>query len=510
MALFESMLTLLLVAILLLQLSRGLPIPYPALMATAGVVVALLPWAPAIEIDPQLALVLFLSPVLLDAAYDLPPRSLRPHWPSLFALAAVAVLLTTAAVAWVGVTMAGLPIAAAIALGAIVAPPDAAAAVAMLGRFTLPRATVTVLKGESLLNDATALLIFGAALDAASSGSFTDHLPQLALAAPGGLVLGVVFGLAYSRIAARVADTLSGTLLQFAATFAVWLLAEHLNLSPVLAVVANAMTIARTLPERISPRSRVHSYAVWEAVVFLLNILAFLLTGLQAREILARLEPGQLWPALGFAAMVLATVVVVRLAWVLLCNRLFHWLAPPAMRRFSLGQGAVVGWCGMRGVVTMAAALGLPQEFPGRDLILLSALAVVLGTLVLQGLTLGPLIRLLRFAPDESLPRDLAKARMALLDAGLATLDGRQDGAAQALREAYLAEKTAIGDGHQPRAVTDHARLSRSALRAKRETLIGLRRRGEIDDDVFHALEQELDWGELAASPPDRFEMVEG
>jgi Na+/H+ antiporter len=513
MALFESILTLVLVAIVLLQVSRRLTIPYPTMLATAGVVVAALPWSPDIAMDPHFALALFIAPALLDAAFDLPPRALRRHWLPLLALAAFAVILTTAAVAWAGVVLAGLPIAAAIALGAIVAPPDAAAAAAMLGRFALPRRTVMVLKGESLLNDAVALLIFSAAVEAASApASLPGLLPELAMAIPGGLLIGIVTGKAYVALSPRLAGTLGGTLFEFVTTFGVWVIADRLHLSAILSVVAYAMTVARYIPDRQSPRDRVHSYSVWEASVFLLNVLAFLLLGLQARAIVTRLDPEQMWRALGFAGAVLAIVILVRLVWVVIYNRLINYLAKirAGMKPPTLAQGLVVSWCGMRGLVTLATALALPATFPSRDLIVLSALAVVLGTLIVQGLTLGPLIRMLQFKPDLSFDSELSSARLALLDAALSDLADRQDEPAAHLRREYRAERTAAADVRHPQGVTEIDHLRIHGIVAKRRTLSEMRRSGGIDDDVFHALEQELDWAELASSPPERLEIVEG
>lgn len=513
MALFESLLTLAAVAIVLLQVSRRLTIPYPTMLAISGVAVAALPWSPSIGIDPQLALALFIAPALLDAAYDLPPRELRRHWPALFALAGIAVLLTTAAVAWAGVALAGMPLAAAIALGAIVAPPDAAAAAAMLARFKLPRRMVTVLKGESLLNDAVALLIFSAAVGAASAqATVWDQVPELALAVPGGLLIGVLIGMSYVRLSPALAGTLGGTLFEFVTTFAAWIIAERLHFSAILSIVAFAVTIARYLPERQSARDRVHSYAVWETFVFILNVLAFLLMGLQARAIVARLDQAQLWEALGFAGIVLGIVAAVRIAWAFSYNRFTHALAVVrgTRRPPGLAQAAVVSWCGMRGLVTLAIALALPDAFPARDLIVLSAFVVVLGTLVVQGLTLGPLIRMLRIGPDESFDRELSAARMALLNAAVASLGDRSDGAAPRLRADIVAERAATAEGGDPQAGSEATQLRLQTILVQRKLLAGLRRAGQIDDDIFHALEQELDWAELAASPPGRFEIVEG
>lgn len=512
MILFESMLTLMLVAILFLQVSRRLAIPYPAMLAAAGVVVAALPWSPDIGIDPHLALALFIAPALLDAAYDLPPRTLLRNWLPLLALAGVAVLLTTAVVAWLGVVWAGLPLAAAIALGAIVAPPDAAAATAVLGRFQLPRRTVTILLGESLLNDAVALLIFSAAVSVAAKESWSSLLPALSLAVPGGLLFGFLLGRLYVVLFPILRDTLGGTLFQFVATFGAWVLAERLHLSAILAVVTFAMTLGHHVPERQSARERVHSYAVWEATVFLLNVLAFLLMGLQAREIVARLHPSEIWQALGFAGAVLVAVIGTRLLWVMLYNRLVNWYGAgrPNMAVPSLAQGIVVSWCGMRGLVTLATALALPGDFPGRDLILLCALAVVLGTLVLQGLTLGPLIRLLRFEKDTSFDRELASTRTVLLETALDILAEDTSDAATRVRDIYQEERNISAEGNHPREVTDVHRLRRDAIEVKRKKLAELRRTNVIDDDVFHALVEELDWAELASTPPSRVHMEEG
>src|SRR6185312_5385275 len=280
MALFESILTLLLLAIVLLQVSRRLGIPYPTMLAAAGLCVAALPWAPEISLDPDLVLVLFIAPAILDAAYDFPLRAIRQYWIPLVALAFGAVVVTTAAVAWVGVAFAGLPVAAAFALGAIVSPPDAAAAVAMLNRPSVPRKTATVLKGESLLNDATALMIFGLSVRLTYAGTTPGPvLAQLALAVPGGILLGIVFGRVAGWFVPYLAGTLGSILFQFAATFSVWLIAEKLGLSAILAVVATAMTAAQRTGSA-SARDRLHTNSIWSVVVFLLNVLAFLFVGL--------------------------------------------------------------------------------------------------------------------------------------------------------------------------------------------------------------------------------------
>ena len=240
-------------------------------------------------------------------------------------LALVAVILTTAAVALVGWKLAGLPIAAAIALGAIVAPPDAAAAAAVLDQFRPPRRIMAILQGESLLNDATALLIYRMAVVAAAGPLLLGSaVPMVALSAIGSVVLGYVLARLFGVIIRRVDDPASATILQFVGTFGVWILADRIGLSAIITLVVYAMTIARTAPRETPARNRVSSYSVWETAVFVLNVLAFVMMGLQARPIIERLSGGDMAGALLFAGAVLLTVIVVRLAWVLGCGALIR------------------------------------------------------------------------------------------------------------------------------------------------------------------------------------------
>lgn len=499
MALFQSILTLLTLSILLLQVSRRLRIPYPTMLAMAGVGVAALPWAAALTIDPRLALALFIAPAILDSAFDFPLRAIRRFWLSLLILAVGAVLVTTAAVAWAGVVLGGLPLAAAIALGAIVSPPDAAAAAAMLNRPDLPRSTATVLKGESLLNDAVALLIFGVALQITENGGSVLHaLPQISLAIPGGLLLGIAAGFIASFIMKFLVGTLGGILFQFVMAFSVWLLAQQLQLSAILAMVAAAMTIAQR--DRRQPAlDRFHSYAVWGLLVFVLNVLAFLFVGLEARGIVRSLDADHLRQDLAFAGIVLAIVVVVRIIIVMAYNRAVQ----PLIRRLRLGpgpsinQGIVASWCGMRGMVTLAAAMALPEDFPHRDLVVLSALAVVLGTLVIQGLTLEPLIRLLHFPPDSSHEEEKARVRSVLTDSAIDSLRERDDATAMALRQELQLEMI---DHQAPGRIVgglDGMRLE--AIRMQRQLLLSMRRQCAVDEEVFRALELEMDLYELSS-----------
>ena len=506
MQLFEITLILLALAVVFLQIARRLRLPYPSLLALAGGCVALLPFAPHMGIQPQLALALFVAPAVLDSAFDMPPREMLRIWVPLVSLAVVLVLLTTAAVAWAGVALAGLPIAAAIALGAIVAPPDAAAASAVLREFSLPRRTLAVLQGESLLNDAVALLLFGLAVTAAVApdGAWRSLAPRLLVAVPGGAVLGVLSAQFGIRIFTKLAGTLSLVLAQFLVGYGTWILAERLQLSPIVAEVALAAVIAHYMPSRTSARDRVNSYAVWATMVFVLNVLAFLLMGLQARDILSQLQSDALTHALGFAGIVLGIVIGVRLAYVMtygfvlrmfrhFFERILHSRVP------SASIGVLTSWCGMRGLVTLATALALPPEFPSRDVIVLSAFMVVLGTLILQGFTIRPLIALLHITPDDSLDEEVGQTRNAMLEAALKELQGIPGDGAAALRAEYGAVRAGNVGRAQPD--TEYDNMRRRAILAERLLLADWRRRGRIQDDAYHLLEDELDRAELHVAP---------
>ena len=507
MQLFEVTLILLTIAVVLLQLARHLLVPYPSLLALVGGCVAVLPFAPHLGIQPQLALALFVAPAVLDTAFDMPPRELLRNWVPLVSLAVVLVLLTTAAVAWAGVRLGGLPLAAAIALGAIVAPPDAAAAAAVLREFSLPRRTVAVLQGESLLNDAVALLVFGLAVTAAVTpgGAWQSLAPRLLIAVPGGAVLGVLSGKLSMRVFPKVAGTLSMIIVQFLFTYGTWLLAERLQFSPIVAVVALAAVVARYMPSRTSARDRVNTNAVWATVVFILNVLAFLLMGLQARDILSQLQSAALTHALAFAGIVLAVVIGVRFIYVMMYGFVLRRFRSFFERRVlrskvpNAGIGVLVSWCGMRGLVTLATALALPRPFPGRDVIVLSAFIVVLGTLILQGFTMRPLIEILHIEPDSSLDEDVRKTRNAMLEAAMQKLSEISGDSAAAVRAEYGASREGNLNRLQP--VTSYNELRMQAIGVERQLLAEWRRAGRIQDDTYHLLEDELDRAELHAAP---------
>jgi CPA1 family monovalent cation:H+ antiporter len=326
------------------------------------------------------------------------------------------------------------------------------------------------------------------------------------LAIPGGLLLGVAFGFAMGWISRFVGATLGGNLLQFLNTFLVWLLAAHLHLSAVLAVVACAMTVARATQSAGSPRMRVHSFAVWASVLFVLNVLAFLLMGMQARLIIEEMSPQRLREAAAVSALVVLAVVVTRFVVVMGWGRLAQRFASlrGGLSAPTLGQGIVVSWSGMRGLVTLATAFALPPAFPQRDLVVLAAFATVLATLVVQGVTLTPLIRLLKLNSLDDGADRLMEARKALAKAGLAQIETSGDAADLTLRELYQLKGAADAAPDATERLAGYRALGLELVAGQRQELQRLRDEQRIDVDGFYALQEEIDWRELTLLPEDQ------
>ncbi len=508
---FEIVIVLLLLAAALAAGARRIGAPYPALLALAGAGLALMPGVPAVTLDPELALALFVAPVLLDAAFDASPRDLREHWRPVASLALITVALTVAAVAltvrWL---VPALPWPAAIALGAIVAPPDAAAATAVLRQLRPPHRLMVILEGESLFNDASALLIYRLAVGAAAAGTISGWsiLPTLLLVTLGSIVLGMALARAMLWMTARIQDVATAVIVQFIGTFGVWIIAERLHLSGILTMVVFAMSVARTAPDLIPARIRIPSYAVWEVAVFLLNALAFILVGLQLKPIVRELDRSALLYYSGIAVAVCGAVILIRIVWAMGAN-LVRGPRTPEGRRHAI----VVAWCGMRGTVTLAAALALPAAFPQRDLILFTSFLVVLGTLVMQGLTLKPLMALLRIEQDNEVDREVRLARVETLRAGAAALADTAAGseATDLVRRKYRVRLEQAETRLQPPRLgaevpnrdREYAAAARAAMAAERRRLSALRADGTIGDDAFHKIEEELDRAELSAEAMD-------
>ena len=504
MAVFQLVLVLLLGGAALSAIARRINAPYPALLAVAGGALALVPGTPQVTLDPELALALFVAPVLLDAAFDSSPRDMKREWRWVAGLALGAVLVTIAAVAvvarWI---VPAMPWAAAIALGAIVAPPDAAAASAVLKQLRPPHRLLVILEGESLFNDATALLVYRLAVGAAVTGVVPGWgaIPEMLLAAAGSVALAAVYARLILWLNPRIHDVPTTVIVQFMGVFALWILAERLHLSAILTMVVFAILVARRAPDQMPARLRIPSYAVWEVTVFVLNVLAFILVGLQLRPIVAGLGDGRLLAYLGTAAAVTATAIAVRILFVMGAG-----LYRPVEDRH---ERAAIAWCGMRGIVTVAAALALPTgpggAFPYRDLILFASFCVVVGTLVVQGLTLPALMRALGLEDDGEVEREVRLAREETARAALDALAGAPIAPelVAPVRRRYAA-RLPEGDGRRsvdgadgPDGVAALGNAMRAALDAERRRLSRLRDDGTIGDDAFHRVEEELDWADL-------------
>jgi CPA1 family monovalent cation:H+ antiporter len=412
-----------------------------------------------------------------------------------------------------------MPWAAAIALGAIVAPPDAAAATAVLRQLRPPHRLLVILEGESLFNDASALLVYRLAVAATATGFISGWsvLPTLLIVSVGSVVLALVLVRITLFISARIQDVATAVIFQFCGAFFVWILAEQLHLSAILTMVVFAMAASRRAAEIVPARIRVRAWAVWEVAVFVLNVLAFILIGFQLKAIAERVSRTEVASYAGFAALICVAVILARIIWVTGAAAFSRWRCRPReddkpipadVIALTPRAAAVVGWSGMRGIVTLATALALPADFPFRDLILTTAFGVTLGTLVLQGLTLRPLMLRLQLRDDGSVDREAQFARVETLRAALAAANAVAPESADLVRRRYevllqraesalgvnpadLKAQTPVTDGQSEAAVV------RAVLDAQRRRLVALRADGTIGDTAFQRVEEELDWTEL-------------
>lgn len=514
-------LALLLGAVLLAALARRIGVPSPSLLALGGVVIALLPNGPRISLEPDLALALFVAPVLLYAAFDSSLRDLRENWLPVTCLVFVAVAVTTSAVALVAHWLVpAMPWAVAVALGAAVAPPDAAAATAVLKEVRLPYRLLVILEGESLLNDASALLFYRLAVMVAVT--HTDNALEVAstlgFVLIGSVALGVLFAFVFGNVIHRFSHVPSSIVLQFIGTFGIWILADRFALSGVLVTVTFAIVLSRrsAMPAAV----RVPSYAVWDTAVFVLNALAFVLIGLELGPIVDRLGRTDNLQYVAFAIAILATVIVARTVWAMtynvalrLTNRVLGKYTPRVMTPPPFKGSLLVAWCGMRGIVTLAAALALPDgsggsaAFPYRDLIVLTAFSVVLGTLVMQGFALRPLVMMLGLDDDGLVESEILLGRKEMFRAALESLGERDTEVAAALRREYseILERADRSAGLLLEARQAEIAFRTAARAAARETLNQLRLNGRIGDAAFQQLEAELDMVELAAEVRNRW-----
>jgi CPA1 family monovalent cation:H+ antiporter len=512
------LLFLLVVVAALTALARVTGVPYPILLVVGGACVGFAPGVPHVELPPELVLLIFLPPLLFNAAYFSSLRDLRRDARGITLSAIGLVLLTTAAVAVVAhAVIDGLPWAAAFALGAIVSPTDPLAATAIARRLGVPRRLVAVIEGESLINDGSALVAYRTAV-AAAGGSFAllDATGDFVLNVAGGILVGLAAGAVFLRVfRVIVADDLLGVILSLVCGYAAYLPAEELGVSGVLAAVTVGLIVGHRSPELSTAASRLRGYAFWEVLVFLLNALLFVLVGLQLPGILADQDRSASELA-GLAVLVSLVVIASRLIWLNTAPYVIRALdrrPSQVARRMGWRPRLVVGWSGLRGAVSLAAALALPADFPERDLLIFLTLAVIFATLVVQGLTLPPLIRLLDIHDDGEGEHEELHARKAATEAALVHLralevgDGVREDTLERMIAAYefrhrrLAQRAAAVHGRErdgdAEDLDERSRayqvLVRGVLDVQRRRVVALRDEGAISDEVMHALERELD-----------------
>lgn len=513
MLLLEITLALLAVCLGFAIVARRTRLPYAVVLILGGMALAFIPGLPRVELDPTVALAAFLPPLLQASAWRTDWQEFRSNLRPILLLAVGAVLFTAACVAVVAkLLVPDLPWAAAIALGAVVAPPDAVAASSVLQRLPLPRRIVTVLEGESLMNDASALVLFRLAVGAlAVGGSVAPAMAALTFlgVALGGLAVG--FGIAW--VAARVLPRLGETPLEIAFTFLVaygaFLLAERLHVSGVIAVVTAGILLAQRQRALLTPRTRVEAFATWGFVEFALTSLVFILVGLQLNGILERLGEYSLGALAGAALALSATLILSRLAWVMP----FAWLPRliPALARDERlpepRHAAIIGWAGMRGVVSLATALALPLEVPHRDLLIFLAFVAILATLVVQGTTLEWLIlRLGAVEPSRNgMSRSEATARRLMAEAALAEVEGRLDSPLDgAIARDLVGEFRdisrvfgGVSRGGPQAELRARLQIRLAALRASRKRLLQHQSEDGLSDEMLTSLLAETDHEEL-------------
>jgi CPA1 family monovalent cation:H+ antiporter len=473
------------------------------------------------ELDPQIVLAVVLPAVLYPAAVNTSWRDFRALLRPILMLAIGLVATTTLAVGlafkWL---VPEVPWAVAFALGAVVSPPDAVAATAILRRFRLPRWIVTLLEGESLVNDATGLVLFRFAVAAALTGAFSGWrmIGDFGVIAAGGLAIGVAAGWLSATLQERLRDPMLELSVSLTVPFATYWLCETFEVSGVLGVVAVGLYRSRWSHLGTSPVVRLNVRTFWGAVVHVVNCFVFLLIGVELPVIAAALldQQSQSWPHIALLVAVLSGVAIgVRFLWIFTATYGVRLLLPSVQRRdpASARVSTLVSWCGMRGVVTLAAALALPlvmpdgSPFPERELVILLACGIVFVTLVGQGLTLPAVIRALRLERDRSEENEAAAARNAMCRAAIRAVDRlvEQEGIAASEAEAvkrFFNNTMQQGRSGDP-ALDSETRLWLGAASAQREALIRLWRNGEIGDDVLTRLEREIDLAEARLARED-------
>ncbi len=516
MEVFEATLALLGAALFLSAIAGRLSVPYPSLLVLGGLALGFLPIAQHIELAPELAFALFLPPILFEAAYYTSWRDFTANIRPIAGLAVILVGVTTWVVAVVADRLIPeLPIGAAYVLGAIVSPPDAAAATAVLNRMRLPKRVVTIIEGESMVNDAVALVIYNFAVAAVVTGQFSPSHAGMALGGSvfGSVAIGLAIGWGWSKLAAKITDPLISVAASFLVAFATYLAGEQAHVSGVLTVVVTGLFFAWRSPYTISADIRLNSGAVWRLAIFVLNALAFVLIGLQLPQIVAELPQYSLLTLGEDASVIAGTVILVRLVWIMTISQILRWAGAKKESTLDWRESLVIGWSGMRGLISLAAALALPETvdggtpFPARALIMFLSFAVILATLVIQGLSLGALIRLVKLKDDNGAEAEESLARAEAANAAIGVIDRLAETPAlprdvlDRVRLIYINRLAQLNEGGDPNPdspsnadFADAVRLA--AIAAERKAVLTLHRSRTLGDETWRTIQRELDLAE--------------
>jgi monovalent cation/hydrogen antiporter len=521
MRLLELVLGLLVAVAGLTLLGRKLPIPLPILQVLGGLILGLIPGVPLVRLSPDLIFLVFLPPLIYPAAWFTSWRDFHANLRPIVLLAVGLVLFTTAAVGFlVHWLIPEFPLAAGFVLGAIISPPDAIAATAITQRLHVPRRIVTILEGESLVNDATALVAYRFATAAVVTGSLSwgKVAGQFFLVGLGGIAIGLTVGAIAAAVLKRINDPPIEITLSLLTPFAAYLPAEQLGVSGVLAVVVAGLHNGWHAPEFMTSRTRLQAGPVWEMIEFLLNGFIFVLIGLQLPEVLRGLSGRPISQLVWYALAVSLAAIVIRVAWVFPATYLPRMLFKSLRQKDPCPpwrQVTIVAWTGMRGVVSLAAALALPlttqtgSKFPGRDLILFLTFVIILATLVVQGLSLPSLIRALGVTGDDVAEREENTARLKANLAALARIDQiassdhHPEEITGRLRTEYQDRINQLEsvEGERPESAhglfsAQYDRISREALQIERNTILQLRNEKVINDEVLRRIQRDIDLAE--------------
>jgi monovalent cation/hydrogen antiporter len=492
-----------------LVLAARLRLPAAIPLVCGGLLLGFVPGLPHVQLPPDLVLVAILPPLLYSAAFFTGLRDLRSNLRPISLLSIGLVAVTTLGVAWIGHEAVGLSWASAFTLGAIVSPTDALAATEVARRVGAPRRVVSIIEGESLVNDGLALVLYKTAVAAAVAGTFSlwDASWRLLLNVLGGIAIGLIVGFVVRQIRRRVDDTPTEVAIALLSGYLAYLPAAALGVSGVLAAVTIGVYMGWYTPQLTTVQTRLSGNAFWEILVFLVNALLFALVGLQLRGIVDRLNvTGSL---IADAAYVTLAVILLRIVWVPVFTYLPRLLIRRVRERdpYPPWQApAMIAWAGFRGAVSLAAALALPANVPSRDLIVFITFGVILVTLVGQGLSLPLLINVLRIPDDGSADREDAKARIKAAEAALARLEELQvedwvrDDTAERMRGQYRfrtnrfrARYAGVDDDGVEERSTQYQRLRRELLDAERQAVISLRNEGVITEEVMQRVERDID-----------------